>query len=364
MAVVMGIGIGSFSNEMATVQGDADMNIVYWQLKLARETAINQRRSVEVRFTPPNFISVVRHNMPNGTTLVVDGVLEHNTPFMLFPGMPDTPDGFGNHDRHRFRRRRAGDVHGGRHVHRPGRQPRQRHHLPRPAGQAADRARLTVFGPTATHPHVSLERLGVETLDMTRRSSNDSGFTLIEVIVAMIMLMVGVLALAGGDRARRAADHRLAGSASSPASARPRRPRACSRRATTACCTWAQIRNVQGGVGHRRRRLPRRPAATSAIPAPTASSTRPTTARWSTIVKPGPDGLLGTADDIAHAALRVHARDRDSRHQRDAPAASRDRALPHVDGPGAVRPDHLPVLLCVNEPTPASRSPKRWSRRR
>jgi len=96
MAVVMGIGIGSFSNEMATVQGDADMNIVYWQLKLAREIAINQRRSVEVVFTPPNFISLVRHNLPNGTTVVSTAVLEHRTSFMLFAGMPDTPDGFGN----------------------------------------------------------------------------------------------------------------------------------------------------------------------------------------------------------------------------------------------------------------------------
>jgi Tfp pilus assembly protein FimT len=96
MAVVMGVGIGSFSNEITTVQGDADMNIVYWQLKLAREIAINQRRSVEVVFTPPNFISLVRHDVPNGTTVVSTTVLEHRTAFMLFQGMGDTPDGFGN----------------------------------------------------------------------------------------------------------------------------------------------------------------------------------------------------------------------------------------------------------------------------
>lgn len=95
-AVIMGIGIGSFSDEMATVQGDADMNIVYWQLKLAREVAINQRRSVEVVFTPPNIISLVRHNVPTGTTVVSTAVLEHKTSFMVFAGMGDTPDGFGN----------------------------------------------------------------------------------------------------------------------------------------------------------------------------------------------------------------------------------------------------------------------------
>ena len=107
MAVVMGIGIGSFSNEMATVQGDADMNIVYWQLKLAREIAINQRRSVEVVFTQPNFISLVRHDVPNGTTLVSTAVLEHRTSFMLFQGMGDTPDGFGNQTAIDVRQRRS-----------------------------------------------------------------------------------------------------------------------------------------------------------------------------------------------------------------------------------------------------------------
>lgn len=96
MAVIMGIGIGSFANEMATAQGDADMNIVYWELKLARETAINQRRSVQVVFTQPNFISIVRQNIPNGTTVISTAVLEHHATFMLFPGMPDTPDRFGD----------------------------------------------------------------------------------------------------------------------------------------------------------------------------------------------------------------------------------------------------------------------------
>ena len=47
-------------------------------------------------FTPPNFISLVRHDFPNGTTIVATAVLEHKATFLLFNGMPDTPDGFGN----------------------------------------------------------------------------------------------------------------------------------------------------------------------------------------------------------------------------------------------------------------------------
>ncbi len=91
----MSIGLGGFNVALNTVRGDASMNIVLWQLKLARETAINQRRSVEVRFTMPNFMSVVRHNLPTGETVVSTAVLEHQTAFYVFPTSPDTPDSFG-----------------------------------------------------------------------------------------------------------------------------------------------------------------------------------------------------------------------------------------------------------------------------
>ncbi len=50
--IVMAMSLGGFDTALNTVRGDASMNIVLWQFKLARETAINQRRSVEVQFTP------------------------------------------------------------------------------------------------------------------------------------------------------------------------------------------------------------------------------------------------------------------------------------------------------------------------
>jgi prepilin-type N-terminal cleavage/methylation domain-containing protein len=93
---VLSLSLGGFSSALDTVRGDASMNKVQWQLKLAREIAINQRRSVEVRFTPPNFMAVVRRNIPNGETVMSTAVLEHMTNFVVFPAFPDTPDGFGN----------------------------------------------------------------------------------------------------------------------------------------------------------------------------------------------------------------------------------------------------------------------------
>lgn len=95
IAILAGIMFGSFQALQATVQGDADMRVVEWQLKLARETAINQRRYIEIRFTNPNRIAVVRDDLPAGTTTISTIYLEHNMQFLMFPGQGDTPDAFG-----------------------------------------------------------------------------------------------------------------------------------------------------------------------------------------------------------------------------------------------------------------------------
>jgi prepilin-type N-terminal cleavage/methylation domain-containing protein len=92
---VLSIGLGGFNVALDTVRGDASMNKVLWQLKLAREMAINQRRAIELRVTPPNFLSIVRRNIPSGETVVSTAVLENRTQFLRFAGLPDTPDGFG-----------------------------------------------------------------------------------------------------------------------------------------------------------------------------------------------------------------------------------------------------------------------------
>ncbi|MEZ5318779.1 MAG: prepilin-type N-terminal cleavage/methylation domain-containing protein [Vicinamibacterales bacterium] len=95
MSTVLTLGIGFFRTAAATLQGDANLRILEWQLKLAREFAINQRRAVEVRFTAPNLISVVRHDIPSGETILSTAALENHTQFLLFTGQADTPDGFG-----------------------------------------------------------------------------------------------------------------------------------------------------------------------------------------------------------------------------------------------------------------------------
>lgn len=111
---------------------------------------------------------------------------------------------------------------------------------------------------------------------MTPRHSNDAGFSLIEVLAGMILLMVGALALAGGVAlgARRLtgsqdqllASQRAAEAAESVFKARDNRT-----------LTWAQIRNVLGaGVDNG-----------IFLDGP------------KDIKAPGADGLINTADDGA-----------------------------------------------------------------
>lgn len=93
---LMAIASGFYPQAAAAIQGDANMRIVNWQLKLARETAINERRDVEIQFIPPNGLRLVRHDLPNGTTVLHTAYLENGTEFRTFVGFPDTPDSFGN----------------------------------------------------------------------------------------------------------------------------------------------------------------------------------------------------------------------------------------------------------------------------
>ena len=64
--------------------------------RIARELAVTERRTHEVRFVPPNRIQIVRLEVPGpGETVVRTIALEGHQQFHRFAGMPDTPDAFG-----------------------------------------------------------------------------------------------------------------------------------------------------------------------------------------------------------------------------------------------------------------------------
>jgi prepilin-type N-terminal cleavage/methylation domain-containing protein len=95
-ATLSAIALGVFGTTSAIIQGDADLRLIEAQLKLGRESALNQRRPMEVQFIVPNIVQIVRRNVPSGTTVIATAILEHRAVFMKFSGFPDTPDLFGS----------------------------------------------------------------------------------------------------------------------------------------------------------------------------------------------------------------------------------------------------------------------------
>jgi prepilin-type N-terminal cleavage/methylation domain-containing protein len=70
-------------------------------LRVARETAISQRRNVKIEFIGLTAIRTVRQDIGvngvvTGTTTLATVELENNIQFRIEAGIPDTPDGFGN----------------------------------------------------------------------------------------------------------------------------------------------------------------------------------------------------------------------------------------------------------------------------
>jgi type II secretory pathway pseudopilin PulG len=129
-----------------------------------------------------------------------------------------------------------------------------------------------------------------------RRSSDDTGFTLIEVTIGMIILMIGVLALAAGVviGARRLtgsqeqflASQRAAEAAESVFKARDNRT-----------LTWAQIHNVEGGTGSDGGIFLDGPEDIKA-PGDDGLVNTDDDGDVEQTVTPGPDGELGTDDDV------------------------------------------------------------------
>jgi len=66
------------------------------QLRQAREMAMAQRRDIQVSFIGNNQIQLTRINLPAGQTVLSTVPIQAPVVFMLNPGTPDTPDGFGN----------------------------------------------------------------------------------------------------------------------------------------------------------------------------------------------------------------------------------------------------------------------------
>src|SRR5690606_27945388 len=70
----------------------------------------------------------------------------------------------------------------------------QRHRIPRPAVPSRDGTGRQPVRPHGAHPRMALERRGMDR--MTQPRGSEAGFSLLEVLVSMLLLMGGLLGLA------------------------------------------------------------------------------------------------------------------------------------------------------------------------
>jgi len=97
MGVVGAMGLAQMANVRRAMQGDAAMRLVMSQFNMAREMAVAQRRTMELRFVGTNWMQIVRREVPAGTTTLLSQAFEGSMTYRIAPSVTlDTPDGFGN----------------------------------------------------------------------------------------------------------------------------------------------------------------------------------------------------------------------------------------------------------------------------
>jgi Tfp pilus assembly protein FimT len=94
--VISGFALLSLNNILPGMEANTAMKQTLEQLRRGRELAIALRRTIEVRFQSPNQIQLLRYDVPSGTTVLSTVTLQGKNQFLVFAGVPDTPDGFGN----------------------------------------------------------------------------------------------------------------------------------------------------------------------------------------------------------------------------------------------------------------------------
>lgn len=98
LGIVSAIALVQIGHAQSAAKGDAAMRTVIAQLNTARELSITQRRLIQVAFVNGHVVELIRQNVPaaSGTTVLSSTPIEGGARFDLTPGLPDTPDAFGN----------------------------------------------------------------------------------------------------------------------------------------------------------------------------------------------------------------------------------------------------------------------------
>ena len=209
ISVVMVGATAVMPGMLTSSKSDGSAMLVLNTLRLARDRAIGERRNMELVFTAPNHIQVVREEIGGLATnpVIMDVYLENGQKFLKFTGLADTPDHFGLGQQPSGIRSDSGKP-ADHHVHQRGNargqhwRPHKRNRVCRNSGQPGFGARNHHLRADRVGPCVAVGwsevggMSGKRTMRNVTHQSAD-GFSLIEVVVATGILATGLLSLAG-----------------------------------------------------------------------------------------------------------------------------------------------------------------------
>jgi Tfp pilus assembly protein FimT len=95
--IVFGMAFEGYQNALPSMRADGAMELLEAQLRQAREVSIDQRRYVTVTFQGTSeFVATVVGINGGANTQLYDYFLSNHMKYVLFSGIGDTPDKYGN----------------------------------------------------------------------------------------------------------------------------------------------------------------------------------------------------------------------------------------------------------------------------
>jgi prepilin-type N-terminal cleavage/methylation domain-containing protein len=96
--ILAGMAIISINGTLPNQQATAGLNAAAAVFRQGRDLAVADRRNYQLLYTVPNQLQLERLGIGTevATTALTAVTLPGNAQFMLHPGIPDTPDGFGS----------------------------------------------------------------------------------------------------------------------------------------------------------------------------------------------------------------------------------------------------------------------------
>jgi type II secretory pathway pseudopilin PulG len=94
ISIASKVAINQIQGTMNLIDADIAANTVVNEFQSARQSAIDDRRNVDVGFAGTNEIKITRHESDGSTTVISDVTLPSGYTFSFPSGIGDTPDGY------------------------------------------------------------------------------------------------------------------------------------------------------------------------------------------------------------------------------------------------------------------------------